>query len=92
MDERQFKLLSEKMDAIIKLLALKAVEGKELKDQVLMLSALGFQPKQIAETIGKTPNHIRVLLHELRKENACQREEESKDSVKSAESEATHNS
>jgi DNA-directed RNA polymerase specialized sigma24 family protein len=90
MDERQFKLLSEKMDAIIKLLALKAVESKELKDQVLMLSALGFQPKQIAEIIGKTPNHIRVLLHELRKENACQREE-SKDSVKPGESEATHN-
>jgi hypothetical protein len=48
MDEQQFKLLSEKVDTIIKLLALNAVEDKELKDQVLVLSSLGFQPKQIA--------------------------------------------
>ena len=76
MDELQFKLLSDKMDTIIKLLAMNAVEGKGLKDQVLMLSSFGFQPKQIAETLGKTPNHIRVLLHELRKESAHQEEGE----------------
>jgi len=68
MDERQFKQLSEKMDAIIRLLTLNAVEGKELKQQVLMLSSAGFQPKQIADVLGKTPNHISVILHRLRKE------------------------
>jgi hypothetical protein len=66
-DAQQFKTLSDKMDTIIKLLALNAVEGKQLKDQVLILSSFGFQPKQIADMLGKTPNHIRVLLHELRK-------------------------
>jgi len=68
MDQQQFRLLSEKMDTIIKLLALNAVEGKQLKDQVWLLSSFGFQPKQIADMLNKTPNHIRVLLHELRKE------------------------
>ena len=68
MDEQQFKQLSCKIDVIIKLLALNAVEGKELKNQVLILSSFGFQPKQIADMLGKTPNHISVILHGLRKE------------------------
>lgn len=70
MDDKQFKQLSDKMDTIITLLALNAVEGKELKNQVLTLSSFGFQPKQIADMLGKTPNHIRVILHGLRKEGA----------------------
>jgi len=68
MDAQQFKQLSDKMDIIIKLLALNAVEGKELKNQVSILSAFGFQPKQIADMLGKTPDHVRVILHRLRKE------------------------
>ena len=68
MDEQQFKQLSNKMDTVIRLLALKTVEGKELKIQVSMLSSCGFQPKQIADVLGKTPNNIRVVLHRLREE------------------------
>ena len=68
MDEQQFKLLSDKMDTIIKLLALNAIQGKQLKEQVLTLSSFGFQPMQIAAMLGKTPNNVRVLLHRLRKE------------------------
>lgn len=70
MDETQFKQLSDKMDTIIKLLALNAVEGKELKNQVSILSSFGFQPKQIADMLGKTPNQIRVTLHRLRRERS----------------------
>jgi hypothetical protein len=44
MDEQQFKQLSNKMDAIIRLLALNAVEGKQLKDQASILCSFGFQP------------------------------------------------
>ena len=75
MDEKQFKLLSDKIDTIIKLLALNAVQGKELKFQVSTLSSFGFQPKQIADVLGKTPNHISVILHELRKEKAPKNEQ-----------------
>lgn len=67
MDEQQFKALSDKIDTIIKLLALDAIEDKPLKDQILILSSFGFQPKQIAGLLDKTPNHIRVLLHGIRK-------------------------
>lgn len=75
MDEQQFRELSNKMDTIIKLLALNAVRGKQLKDQVSLLSSFGFQPRQIAEMLGKTPNHIRVILHGLRKKGQQQVEE-----------------
>jgi len=51
MDEQQFKQLLNKLDTIIRLLALNVVEGKELKDQVSMLSSFGFQPKQIADVL-----------------------------------------
>jgi len=80
MDEQQFKQLSNKMDTIIKLVALSAVEGKELKKQVSILSSIGFQPKQIADMLGKTPNHISVLLHKLHKEESQQKEEVSEES------------
>lgn len=76
MDEQQFKQLSGKMDTIIKLLALNAVEGKELKNQVLILSSFGFQPKQIADMLGKTPNNISVILHRLREERGQPETEE----------------
>jgi hypothetical protein len=68
MDEKQFKQLMNKLDILIKLLVSYVVEGKELKYQVSILSSFGFQPKQIADILGKTPNHIRVILHGLRKE------------------------
>ncbi len=70
MDERQFDQLLGKIDVAIKLLAMSVVEGKPLKQQVLMLSSFGLQPKQIASILGKTPNHIRVILHGIRKEMA----------------------
>ena len=70
MDERQFEQLLGKIDVAIKLLAMSVVEGKPLKQQVLMLSSFGLQPKQIASILGKTPNHIRVILHGIRKEMA----------------------
>jgi len=78
MDERQFQIMIEKMDSIIRLLAMGLVEGKTLREQVNLLSSFGFQPKQIADILGKTLNHIRVLLHEIRKSRAQAEEKESK--------------
>jgi hypothetical protein len=76
MDEQQFKQLSTKLDMIIKLLIMNVIEGKDIKYQVSILSSSGFQPKQIGEIIGKTPNHIRVILHGIRKEKSKSQIEE----------------
>jgi len=78
-DEKQFQILSSKMDTIIKLLALNTVKGKELKEQIWLLSSSGFQPKDIADILGKTPNYIRVILHGLRKEKKEQEAEATKE-------------
>jgi hypothetical protein len=67
MDDRQFAVIVSKLDALIKLQAIAAVQGKPLKEQVAALASLNFQPKQIADILGKTPNHISVILFELRK-------------------------
>jgi hypothetical protein len=67
MDDKQFSVIVSKLDAIIKLEAIAAVQGRTLKEQVATLSSLNFQPKQIADILGKTPNHISVILSDLRK-------------------------
>jgi len=79
MDGEQFNQLSNKMDTVIKLLALNLVEGKAFKDQVSLLSAFGFQPKQIADITGKSPNNVRVTLHGIRKERGQQEGEEAQE-------------
>ncbi len=61
------KLIVTKLDTLIKLTALNALRGRELKEQVLILDRMGYQPKEIAEILGKTPNHISVALYEIRK-------------------------
>ena len=40
-----------------------ALQGKTLKEQVSVLASLELTPKQIADILGKTPNHISVTLH-----------------------------
>jgi DNA-binding CsgD family transcriptional regulator len=67
MDEKQFEAIRSRLDAIIRLQAATATQGKTLKEQVSLLSSSGFQPKEIADFLGKTPNHISVILHDLRK-------------------------
>jgi hypothetical protein len=61
------KEILEKLDLIIRLLSLDVVKDAELRAQVKRLSELGFKPREIAGFLGKTPNHIRVILSELRK-------------------------
>lgn len=61
------KIIITKLNTLIKLAAISALRGRELKEQVAILDRMGYQPKEIAEILGKTPNHIRVALHALRK-------------------------
>jgi DNA-binding CsgD family transcriptional regulator len=67
MDELETQRVSSKLDAIIKLMVLSLTEGKNQREQVRLLSGAGFPPKEIAETIGTTPNTVRVALSNLRR-------------------------
>lgn len=58
----------EKLDILVKLTVLNTIKDKEYKDQVKLLSSVGFQPKEIADMLGKTANSVRVTLFKLRKD------------------------
>ncbi len=68
MDEKSTQILFKKLDSILKLMVLIMAEGKNQSEQMQLLSAAGFQPKEIAETLGTTSNTVRVTLSSLRKQ------------------------
>lgn len=58
----------KKLDTLIKVSVVNAVQGKSLKEQVRLLSLANLAPKDIAEILRKSPNHISVVLNDLKKE------------------------
>ena len=57
----------QKLEIIIKLLAVGLVKGKEIKEQILFLYKLGISNKDIAEILGKSQNTVNVTLSQERK-------------------------
>jgi hypothetical protein len=73
----QLTEISRKLDVLIRISALNLVRDIKLqKDRIALLSYAGFQPTQIANFLGTTPNTVNVALHSIRKERA---EKESKE-------------
>jgi len=68
MDES--KDIATKLEKIIRLLAITAVQGRRQKEQIKMLSQAGFEPREIADLLGTTSNTVRVALVAIRKERS----------------------
>jgi DNA-directed RNA polymerase specialized sigma24 family protein len=68
MDEKSMQTIAAKLDSIIKLMVFAITEGKSQTEQIRLLSAVGLQPKEIAEAVGTTSNTVRVALSNLRKQ------------------------
>ncbi len=66
MENEQFQDLSNKLDVITRLLAFNLIEEKKQKEQILLLSRIGIQPKIIAELLNTTSNTVRVTLSKMR--------------------------
>ena len=60
------KKLFGKLDRMTKLLSAMAIQNKNLKEQVKLLSEAGLQPSEIAEITGKNANLIRVIKSSLK--------------------------
>ena len=60
--------IKDKLDILVKLTALNIIKDIDYPEQVMLLSSIGLQPKEIAELLRKTPNSVRVTLSRLRKE------------------------
>jgi len=62
------RVLSQQLEALIRLNAVALAEGKKRRDQIRLLSTAGLPPKTIAELIGTTANTVSVELSALRRE------------------------
>jgi len=60
--ENDFKVLENKIDILIRLIASAITYGKELKHQTRILHNAGFQPKEIAKLLGTSANSVSVTL------------------------------
>jgi len=67
MTKDQFEEILKKIDVLTRLLAISLVSEKKQQDQIIILSKIGIQPKEIAEMLGTTPNTVRVTLSKMRK-------------------------
>lgn len=79
MEQKQFEEIIKKLDLIAKLISFSLVKDeKTLTYKVKVLDAAGFEPKEIANLLDKKPNHIRQILHQLRKKENPSSEQERK--------------
>jgi DNA-directed RNA polymerase specialized sigma24 family protein len=67
MEEKALSLISDKLDAIIRLMVTYLSENKGQSERIQLFSLAGFTPKEISSFVGTTPNTVRVTLSKLRK-------------------------
>ncbi len=53
-NESDLREVSQKLETVIRLLAMDVIKGRDLKDQVRLLDQAGLTPRDIAEVLGKT--------------------------------------
>lgn len=71
--KEDLSVISQKLDKIIKLLAMNTVKDIETdQGKIELLEQLGFRPVEIAFCLGKTPDNINVQLSFIRKKRAKQ--------------------
>lgn len=59
-------LVIKKLDTLIKVNLISVIENKSFKEQVALMSSVGFTPKEIGEFLNKTSNHVSVTLNEIK--------------------------
>ena len=69
MEDKQFEMLSKKLDTIITLLALdkEKLNEKTKSDAILYLNELGLDNSTIALVTGSTPGTVAVRISEAKK-------------------------
>jgi len=77
MSKEQFDQLIDKLDALIKLTAVNAFQGKPIAEVALLLSDFGFQNKDIASILGTTPAYINKVKCQAKKKGEGRKRKES---------------
>ncbi len=68
MDEKQLREITDRLDKIMRLVALSNTSGLTTTERIRGLAKCGFRPIEIAEILGTTTNVVNVRLSEMRKE------------------------
>ena len=61
--------LNQKMEEMVRLLAIMARRSVSQTDLIVQLHAQGFSPKRIAELVGTSPNVVSVTLHKSKRKS-----------------------
>lgn len=75
-DEKLFNELLEKIDILVKINLFNVIEGKNLTEQVDILSSIELNNKHIADILGTTPEAVRSLKSRIRKRKKREIKEE----------------
>jgi len=67
MDEKQFEILTKKLDSITQLLAFSIVKDKPVSEQIEILTKAGLRASEISLLLDKTENQVYVTQTTLRK-------------------------
>ena len=67
MSEKQFQILIEKIDALIKITALNVLKDRSKTEQIKILADLGLGRQEIASMVGTTPLTVSVTLSQMKK-------------------------
>ena len=70
MSEQILGEINDSLRRLVRLTALKMVNGLPQRDQISLLSHSGFSPKEIAELVGTSANTVSVELSRKRREKA----------------------
>ncbi len=66
--DQDCKHLSEKLDKLVRIVALSVVVDRPRQEQCELLSSAGLKPAEIAQILGTTPNTVSVALSTLKKQ------------------------
>jgi hypothetical protein len=72
MDPNELKPVIEKLDKLIRIIAITSTRGLTSTEKISILSQAGLGPKEIADIIGTTQNVVNVRLSEMRKRGGKQ--------------------
>jgi DNA-binding CsgD family transcriptional regulator len=58
--------IEERLDRVVRLLAALVTKGMTRKEQILTLSGIGLQPKEIASILGISANQASVTIYDAK--------------------------
>lgn len=67
MEQKQFDMLIQRLDTVLKLLALNLPEDLTAQEKIVKLSGTGLKGTDIAQILGTSPGYVAVALDRARK-------------------------